>query len=79
MPLAYMTGEEIRKCDRVLFHGEPGEIELVIDPMAPDPDSDWYARKYGRGVMILEPKHFGRVFLPEPHMAEDLESVARQD
>jgi hypothetical protein len=41
MPLAYMTGEEIRKCDRVLFHGEPGEIELVIDPMAPDPDSDW--------------------------------------
>jgi len=47
--------------------------------MTPDPDTEWYGATYGRGVMILEPKHFGRVFLPEPHTAEDLEFVKRQD
>ncbi len=79
MALAFMTGEEIRKGDRVLFHGEPGEIELVADPLVPDPETDWYVREYGGGVMILEPKHFGRAFLPEPHTAEDLEFLARAD
>jgi hypothetical protein len=79
MPLMYMTGEEIRKGDRVLFHSEPGKIEFAVDPMTPDPDTEWYGATYGRGVMILEPKHFGRVFLPEPHTAEDLEFVKRQD
>jgi len=79
MSLTYMTGEEIRKGDRVLFHGEPGEIELVADPAITNPETDWYVQEYGRGVMILEPKNFGRAFLPEPQTAEDLEFVARQD
>jgi hypothetical protein len=74
-----MTGEEIRKGDRVLFHGEPGEIELAADPATADPETNWYVQEYGRGVMILEPKNFGRAFLPEPQPAEDLEFVARQD
>ena len=79
MSLTYMTGEEIRKGDRVLFHGEPGEIELVADPAITNPETNWYVQEYGRGVMILEPKNFGRAFLPEPQTAEDLEFVARQD
>ena len=79
MPLTYMTGQEIRKGDRVLFHGEPGEIELVADPLVPDPETDWYVQEYGGGVMILEPKQFGRAFLREPHTAEDLEFLARAD
>jgi hypothetical protein len=29
MSLKYLTGEEIRKDDHVLFHREPGRIELV--------------------------------------------------
>ena len=77
VPLTYVTGEEIKKGDRVLLHGEPGEIELVVDPMVPDPETDWYVQQYGRGVMILEPKYFGRAFLPKPQTAEDLEFVAR--
>jgi hypothetical protein len=78
VPLTYVTGEEIKKGDRVLLHGEPGEIELVADPMVPDPETDWYVQEYGRGVMILEPKYFGRAFLPEPQTVEDLEFVARR-
>ena len=79
MPLTYMTGEQIRKGDRALFHDEPGEIELVADPTESDPETDWYVQEYGGGVMVLEPKHFGRAFLPEPQTAEDLKFVARQD
>jgi hypothetical protein len=79
MPLTYATGEEIRKGDRVLFHGEPGEIELVADSAVADPETDWYVQEYGGGVMVLEPKNFGRAFLPEPQTTEDLEFVARGD
>jgi hypothetical protein len=76
MPINYTTGEEVKKGDRVLFHGEPAEIELVADPEVADPETDWYVKQYGRGVMILEPKRFGRAFLSEPHTDEDLEFVS---
>jgi hypothetical protein len=78
--LKYITGEQIRKGDRVLFHGEPGEIELVADPTIAGSEADWYVQEYCGGVTVLElqPKHFGRVFLPEPQTTDDLEFVARQ-
>jgi hypothetical protein len=79
MLLLYPNGEEIRKGDRVLFHGEPGEIEFVADPAISDPETDWYVQEYGGGVMILEPKYFGRAFLSEPQAAEDLKFLARQE
>ena len=78
MALTYLTGEEIRKGDRVLFHGEPGEIELVADPAIADPETDWFVQEHGQGVMILEPKNFGRAFLTEPQTAEDLKFIARR-
>jgi hypothetical protein len=31
LPFTYQSGEEIKKGDRVLFHGEQGEIEFVVD------------------------------------------------
>jgi len=79
MPLNYMNGEEIRRGDRILLHGEPGEIELVADPSIPDPATDWYVQEYGRGVMVLEPRISGRAFLPRPEEDEDLKFVARGD
>jgi hypothetical protein len=37
--LQYRSGQEIKEGDRVLFHGNPAEIELVAcDPDDPDPD-----------------------------------------
>jgi hypothetical protein len=77
LPFVYQTGEEIRKGDRVIFHGEPGEIEFVADPDINNPETHWYVREYGGGVMIMEPKHFGRCFLHRTDTAEDLEFVSR--
>jgi hypothetical protein len=36
-PMRYQSREEIRKGDKVLFHGESGEIELVVDKLVGDP------------------------------------------
>jgi len=65
MPLKYLSGEEVRKGDRVLFHGEPGEIEYVVDGFVGDPEIDWHMREHGPGVLIREPKYFGLVYTRE--------------
>jgi hypothetical protein len=63
MALKYQSGEEIKKGDRVLFHGEPGEIEFVVDGSNEDAALDCHLREFGGGAMIREPKHFGSVFI----------------
>lgn len=63
MPLNYLSGEEIRKGDRVLFHGEPAEIEYVVDGFVDDPDIDWHMREHGPGVLVREPKYFGKAYI----------------
>ena len=76
MPFFYQSGEEIKLGDRVLIHGEPEEIEVVADPVH-DPN-DWYVTEYGDGVMIVEPKVFGRLFIQAPVSQDDhLEFVSR--
>lgn len=58
------------------LHGEPGEIEFVADPLG-DP-TDWYVQKFGGGIMIVEPKVFGRLFINRPVSDyEDLEFVSK--
>jgi len=79
MPFKYMTGEEIRKGDYVKFHGEPGRIEFVAESSIDDPETTWYVKEFGGGVMILEPKVFGRALLVETDTAEDLILVSRAD
>jgi hypothetical protein len=75
--MKYQSGDEIRKNDNVLFHGEPGEIEFVLEEPVGDPSVDWLFESQGPGVMILEPKHFGRVYLRDAATAEDLVLVSR--
>ena len=76
MPFKYHSGEEIKPGDRVLVDGEPGEVEFVSDPDDPLTDpNDWYIATFGGGVMVVEPKVFGRVFLREPE--SKLDFVAR--
>ncbi len=80
MTLKYQSGDEIKKGDRVRFHGEPCEIELVAAELG-DPETDWYVQEYGGGVMILEleGRAFGRVFIHADQLerTEDLEFIAR--
>jgi hypothetical protein len=78
MVLKYRSGEEIRKGDRVLFHGNPAEIELVAS-VPNDPEAVWYLREFGGGVMVLDPMVSGRTFIPADQLGEgeDLEFVSR--
>ena len=77
MTFRYQSGEEIRKGDRVRFHGNPSEIELVAFD-ANDPEHAWFVQEEGGGVMISEPAS-GRTFIPADQIpeCEDLEFVAR--
>ena len=70
MALFYKSGEEIKPGDRVLFHAETGTIDLMVKPDDSDPAKKWYVTEFGGGVMILEPKHFGRVFLDAAELVE---------
>jgi hypothetical protein len=77
MTFTYQTGEEVKKGDRVLYHGEPAEVEFVADPVLSNPETSWYVKEFGGGVMVVEPKVFGRAFLPRTDEAEDLVFVSR--
>jgi hypothetical protein len=79
MTLKYPSGEEIRKGDRVLFHGEPAEVEFVVNEHTQDAALDWYMQEFGGGVMIREPKHFGAAFIQAKSLpeTEDLEFLSR--
>lgn len=68
MPLHYQSGEEIKKDDHVLFHGEPGIVEFVADSLT-DPENAWYVEEYCGGVMILE-RVAGRTFLTVDSLPE---------
>jgi len=80
MTLRYQSGEEIKKGDRVLFHREPAEVELVAsDP--DDPVTTWYVEEYGGGVLIREPKDPNPTFITADQLPEyeDLEFVSRAE
>jgi len=79
MAFTYQSGEEIKKGDRVIYHGEPGEIEFVADPLIKDPETDWYVQELGGGIMIIESKCLEHYFEPDPSSAEDLEFVSRRE
>ena len=77
MPLRYQTGEAIRRGDRVTYAGNAGAIELVVEALTGAPEEDWHFETNGPGIMVAEPKVFGRVYLHDPHEEEDLLFVAR--
>jgi hypothetical protein len=81
MILNYRSGDEIKKADRVLFHGNPAEIELVASNITGDPETDWYIEEFGGGVMISDPMVSGRTFIPADQIAEyeGLQFVSRTD
>ena len=77
MPLTYQSGENIQTGDRVTYGGNAGTIELVVERLTGDPEQDWLFETNGAGIMVAEPKVFGRVYLHAPYEEEDLLFVAR--
>lgn len=73
--LTYPSGEEIRGGDRILYAGEPGEIEFVNTGPTGDPAMDWYLIEWPNGGCMIHTSSLGNVFV---HNAdEDLELVSR--
>ncbi len=81
MSLKYKAGQEIMVGDLAFFNGEAAEIEVVAEPSSTDPQHEWYVKEFGGGVMVLEPKRFGRAFIHSDQLPEeeDLEFVARRE
>ena len=79
MTLTYQSGEDIRIGDRVTYGGNAGTIEIVVESLTGDPEHDWLLEANGAGVMVAEPKVFGRVYLRDPHAEEDLRFVGRAE
>jgi hypothetical protein len=77
--LKYRSGEDVRKGDRVRFHGNPAVIEFLCEPEDPDPQVGWHIKEVGGGVLILDPLVSGRTFIPKDELEqyEDLEFVSR--
>jgi len=61
----------------VTYAGNPGTIELVVLGLTGDPAEDWLFESCGSGVMVVEPKVMGRVYLHTPHDDEDLRFIER--
>jgi hypothetical protein len=76
MPFIYSSGQEVRPGDRVLIHSEAGEIEFIADP-AENPH-DLYVKESGGGIMVLELKVFGRIFITAPETDVHLTFMSRQ-
>jgi hypothetical protein len=64
----------------VLFHGQPGRIELVAAEIVGEPAQDWYVHEFGGGFMILDDV-LGRFFvgIDAIEELEDLDFVSRAD
>lgn len=58
----YRSGQEIQKGDRVLFNGNPAEIELVAFD-SDNPERAWYVQEFGGGVLVTDPTVSGRTFI----------------
>ena len=78
MSLRYASGDDIRLGDQVDYAGVRGEIELLADAAAPGASDDGFVKEFGSGVMVVEPKVFGRVFVAAPEEDTTLVLVARK-
>src|SRR5919109_1777687 len=44
------------------YRGSPRTIELVVEGLSRDPDTDWLFANHGAGIMVVEPRVFGRIY-----------------
>jgi hypothetical protein len=73
----YRCGDEIRAGDRIAYHRAPGKVEFVVAAKTGDAAMDWYADQYPGGGFMITADGFGRVFLTETDIDEDLQLVSR--
>ena len=75
--MVYESGEDIRKGDRVRYHGEAGYVEFVVKEASGDPSFDWYLDQWPGGGAMICADTFGSVYLSVDGLDDFLEFVAR--
>jgi hypothetical protein len=65
----------------VLVHQPSLSIQAKVarQALTGEPEEDWLFETNGAGIMVAEPKVFGRVYLHAPHEEEDLHFVGRAE
>ena len=63
------------KGDRILFHGDPGEVEFIADETGPE--TDWFAKELGVGCMVTAKGQGSTYISPDNFDWEDVEFVSR--
>ena len=79
--LRYLSGDDIRPGDRILFHREQGVVEFVVTGLSGDPENDWFFEEYPGGGVMIRAEGCGNTFLDAENLAgnEDLEFVSREE
>jgi hypothetical protein len=72
MPLSYVSGEPVMKGDRILYHGDPDEVDFIAD--GTDPEADSFVQTLGVGIMI---KNCSTYTHPGSFDWEDIQFVSR--
>ena len=75
----YISGEEVRPGDRILFHGETGEVEFVVTHLTGDASMDWYLEQHPEGGLMLTASGLGSVFVATNMIDERLKFVSRSN
>jgi hypothetical protein len=76
--LRYLTGQEIQAGDRILLHGEPGEVEYVVVSRTGDVAIDWHLDEHPDGGIGIKNREFGNVFISAASLDDRLEFVSRR-
>ena len=79
--LTYLSGNEIKPGDRILYHREPGVVECVVTGLTGDREKDWFFEEYPGGGVMIRADGMGNVFLDADDLEgdEDLKFVSRED
>ena len=73
----YQSGEELRKSDRITYHGNPREVEFVLVDPTGEAATGWYLEKFPGGGIMIYAEGFGNVFLEESDTDEDPEFLSK--
>lgn len=79
MTLRYHSGHEVKKGDRIRYHGEPAVVNFVVIERTGDPSVDWYMDEFPEGGCMLEASAFGHVFVPSTDLHDHAQFLSRID
>ena len=64
--------------DQIIYDDELGEVDFVVSEKRGDVAMDWYIDQFPDGGVMITASTFGKVFLSEDDIDEDLRLVSRK-